>query len=311
MLVARRDPPFHVDAQEAAPTHPGAYQTARAPRLARFVTTIQLMGSLLAVPVGIASAYTFYRANFSPEISCQNLRSGIVAILDKSVDAATRRALVRRDIEAFEKVCGTVDPDAAVAFKALLSVNTTAAPAAAAPVAPKVQRSEVAPKEAARKSEPKPEAVAKQPSTSGIRSAAEPVRRDPNVSDTQWLDAVRQALLSRAPPRSPGATHGQVGAQAPAARPMPAEAASPAPVAVAPAPVVQPRVPTLPPTIAVTPPAAQQQADVDHPVPPESIPELVPPAEAAKPDERGGHSRIGKWISEIPLLGPVVENARQ
>jgi hypothetical protein len=66
----------------------------------------------------------------------------------------------------------------------------------------------------------------------------------------------------------------------------------------------------LPPAIAVAPPAAQQQADVDHPVPPESIPDFVPPAEAAKPDERG-RSRIGKWISEIPLLGPVVENARQ
>ena len=87
--------------------------------LPRFVTAIQLVGSLLAVPIGIASAYSFYRANFSPETTCQNLRSGIVAMLDKSVDAATRRILVRRDVEAFEKTCGTVDPDATAAFKTL------------------------------------------------------------------------------------------------------------------------------------------------------------------------------------------------
>ena len=95
----------------------------RASKLTRFVTAIQLVGSLLAVPIGIASAYSFYRANFSPDTTCQNLRSGIVAMLDKSVDAATRRILVRRDVEAFEKACGTVDPDATAAFKTLLNVR--------------------------------------------------------------------------------------------------------------------------------------------------------------------------------------------
>jgi hypothetical protein len=32
-------------------------------------------------------------------------------------------------------------------------------------------------------------------------------------------------------------------------------------------------------------------------------------ADAAKPEEQG-RSRISKWISTIPLLGPVVDNAR-
>jgi hypothetical protein len=52
--------------------------------------------------------------------------------------------------------------------------------------------------------------------------------------------------------------------------------------------------------------------DIDHPVPPQAIPDSISPSdeEAAKPDEHG-RSRIGKWISSIPLLGPAVDNARQ
>jgi hypothetical protein len=44
-------------------------------------------------------------------------------------------------------------------------------------------------------------------------------------------------------------------------------------------------------------------------VPPESIPDSSPPADAAKPNEQN-RSRFGKWISAIPLLGNVVDNAR-
>ena len=131
MLVARRDPPFHVDAKDAAPPNPHVYPPPRASRTARVVTAMQLIGSLLAVPIGIASAYSFYRANFAPETTCQNLRSGIISLLDKSMDASTRRMLVRRDVEEFEKNCGAVDPDATAAFKSLLAAEKTVAPAAA------------------------------------------------------------------------------------------------------------------------------------------------------------------------------------
>ena len=165
MLVARRDPPFHVDAQDVVRANSGTYPVRKASGLTRFVGVIQMVGSLLAVPVGIASAYSFYRANFSPEITCQSLRSGIVAMLDKSVDAATRRILVRRDVEAFEKACGSVDPDATAAFKTLLSVEKTAAPAATVPTAPKAQRVETVPKEPVRKAEPRSQVPAKQPAT--------------------------------------------------------------------------------------------------------------------------------------------------
>ena len=75
-------------------------------------------------------------------------------------------------------------------------------PAAVAttPTAPKVQHVETLAKEPVRKVEPRPQPVAKQPaaspSTSVATVEAEPARRDPAVSDAQWLDAVRQALVT-------------------------------------------------------------------------------------------------------------------
>jgi hypothetical protein len=367
MPVARREPPLHVDARDAASPHFRGYPTPKASRLARFVTVIQMTGSLLAVPVGIASAYSFYRANFSPETTCQSLRSNIVAMLDKSVDAATRRVLVRRDVEAFEKTCGMVDPDATAAFKTLLAVEKAAAPVAVVPGAPKVQRNETAAKEPVRKAEPRPQAppaptAPKQPVTAAAPAVAEPARRDAAVSDTQWLDAVRQALVTpkgeaqttatvapapdaakpqsvpapvvrpasrdagSTPPAAPAATPGTTPAPAasaarPSATPVPAAPAVTSTIAPAVTPTVAPpkevpapgpsAAPALPPAIPIAPPPAAAQAIDNHPVPPESIPDSTPPASAdtAKPDE-SGRSRIGKWISTIPLLGPVVDNAR-
>ena len=119
MLVAKRDP-FHPGAHDASfrirapPRMPGS----AAPRLARAMSALQIVGTLLAIPVGIGSAYSMYRANFSVEATCQSLRANIVVMLDKSVDASTRHMLVRRDVEAFEHSCGAVDPDATAAFKA-------------------------------------------------------------------------------------------------------------------------------------------------------------------------------------------------
>jgi hypothetical protein len=363
MLVARRDPPFHVDAKDAAPLNPNLYPPPRASRAARIVTAMQLIGSLLAVPVGIASAYSFYRANFAPETTCQNLRSGIISLLDKSVDASTRRMLVRRDVEEFEKNCAAVDPDATAAFKSLLAAEKTAAPAApaAAPAAPKVQRTETAPpKEAVRKPEPRPQVTAKPPATNPAvvtpapvataPAVSEPAKRDPAAADTQWLDAVRQALVTRKPepptpapkPTDPRPTEAKPQPiPAPAVRPVPQEtslppsAVRPVPqdttlpparqmppeTALPPAPVAPPAsvpasaapttAPALPPPIAVAPPTVRQ-VDTDHPVPPEAIPDPVPPADAG--DSKSGEqdrSHASKWISKIPLLGPVIDNARR
>lgn len=276
--------------------------------MVRFVTVIQMIASLLAVPVGIGSAYTFYRANFSPETTCQSLRNGIIAMLDKGVDASTRRILVRRDVESFEKTCAAVDPEATAAFKALLAAEKS--PSVAAAPATKAQPNDAAPKEQVHKAEPRPQATPKQAATNAQAPVAQNVRREPAVSDTQWLDAVRQALVTHQPDARPVESSKSRPMPPPTAPPAAAAASAP-PATATPAPAVAP---TLPPPVAIAPVPAQRNAaqpkDPDHPVPPELIPssETVATTET-KPDE-SGRSRIGKWISAIPLLGPVVDNAR-
>jgi hypothetical protein len=325
MLVARRDPLFHGRARDIAPVNIEANPGSRPPRAVRFVTVIQMIGSLLAVPVGIGSAYTFYRANFSPETTCQSLRSGIIAMLDKGVDASTRRILVRRDVETFEKTCASVDPEATAAFKALLAAEKSPPVAAAAP-ATKAQPNDAAPKEQVHKAEPRPQATPKQATTNTQAPAAQNARREAAVSDTQWLDAVRQALVTHQPDARPVESSKSRPMPQPSARPAqreaepsapsptapPATAAAPAPPATAtPAPAVAP---TLPPPVAIAPAPAQrnvaQPQDPDHPVPPESIPSSETVATTETKTDEAGRSRIGKWISAIPLLGPVVDNAR-
>jgi hypothetical protein len=343
MLVARRDPPFHTDADHPAPLNPNSPPAPRTPKLPRFVMIMQLFGSLVAVLVGIGSGYSFYRSNFSPEATCQTLRSSIIALLDKSVDAAARRVLVRRDIETFERTCAVVDPEATAAFKSLLAAEKTTAPppspAIAAPAAPalppaapkaqrsepaQAQRSEPAPKEPVRKPEPRPQVTAKQPPANSAPAAPEPARRDAAVSDAQWLEAVRQALVTQKPDRRPvEATKPsavtpvtrpvtqETAVQPPAdvrpvARPVTQETPVQPPADVRPAPAAPAVAPALPRPITI-PAAPAQRVDADHPVPPESIPDVSPPAKPSEPDR----SRIGKWISGIPLLGPVLDNGRR
>ena len=190
MLVARRDP-FHPGAHDAAYTHDAA--GGGAPRFARTVSMLQVVGSLLAIPVGLASAYSIYRANFSVETTCQALRANIVSMIDKSVDASTRHMLVRHDVEKFEQSCGAIDPDATAAFKTLLAGDKPAAPVA--------RHVDAAPKESVRKAEPHPPAIAKLPVAAPPSVAATAAPRDPAVSDAQWVDAVRQALLTHRPER--------------------------------------------------------------------------------------------------------------
>jgi hypothetical protein len=295
MLVARRDPPFHADAHDSAPADFAAYPAAPVHRLGRFATVMQLLGSLVAVPVGLASAYSLYHATFSAEASCQSLRAGIVSMLDKSVDAGTRRMLMRGDVVKFEQNCAAVDPDAVAAFKSLLTEEKK--PAATATV---VQHSEPPVKEAERKTEPRPQQAVKQAPAIATPIASDWAHRDPAVSDTQWLDAVRQAM----------AKHKQEEASVDAKRPLTLGAAPhplqvpathPEATATAPALTVAPVAPA--PVIAAAPPA-----DADHPVPPNAIPD-PPEVTAGKPDKHP--SRISRWIARVPLLGPVWDNGQQ
>src|SRR5450755_3589648 len=158
MLVASRDP-----------FHPGAHETSKPPggsRFTRAMSALQIAGTLLAIPVGIGSAYTMYRTNFTVDATCQSLRSNIIALLDKSVDGGTRHKLVRHDVEAFEQTCGGVDPDATAAFKSLLAAEKAPAPAATATAKPVEAKSEPA----VRKAEPRPAIAVKQ--TAAVAPAA-------------------------------------------------------------------------------------------------------------------------------------------
>jgi len=316
MLVARRDS-LPSDAHEAAY---GQDPAAGSPRLARTVSMLQVVGSLLAIPVGLASAYSIYRANFSVETTCQALRGNIISMIDERVDASTRRMLARRDVEKFERTCGAIDPDATAAFKHLLAGEKPAVPAAA----PAAKRAEAPAQEPAYKAELHPQTVAKQPPaelppTSWPTAASERARHDAKLSDAQWLDAVRQALLTHeanrpmteadrmpvAPSAPPPQRPVQHEAVAPVAAPP---VAAPAPVYAPPvaAPTIAPAAPALPPAATVAAPPAPL-ADADHPVPPAAIPSPEQLAAMKSPEHR---SLIGRWIARVPLLGPVWENGR-
>jgi hypothetical protein len=296
MLVARRDPPFHAGESDESLVNHDALAGLRPRRIAHVVTVMQLLGSLLAVPIGLASAYSIYRANFSPETACQTLRAGIISMLDKSVDAGTRRMLVRGDVVKFEQNCAAVDPDAVAAFKTLLTEEKR--PVAAAPV---TQHEQAPVKEAVHKDEPHPQETAKQAPIMNSPIASEWVHHEPAVSDTQWLDAVRQAMARHKQEQASVDANRPLTLGAPP-HPLQAPAAQPQAAAVAPAPVlaVAPVAPA--PVVAATPP------DADHPVPPGAIPDPSDVA-AAKPDKP--RSRIGRLIEHMPLLGTVWENGRQ
>lgn len=308
MLVARRDP-FHPGASDTPYAQDAAGRGT--PRLARTVSMLQVVGSLLAIPVGLASAYSIYHANFSAETTCQGLRADIISMIDKRLDASTRRVLVGHDVEKFEQTCGSIDPDATAAFKALLSNNklatVTAAPVAA-PAARVVEKSQ----EAVPKAEPRSQPVAKIPESAW--PGAERARRDAGVSDTLWLDAVRQALVTQEARRPKAETVNALAAPAapPALRPALREANAPAVVAPAqlqPAPAVAPPLPpaaAIPATTASAPPAPQ--AVPDHPVPPGAIPD---PAEVAAANANDHRSRVRRWIAKIPLMGNVIDNGLQ
>jgi len=283
MLVATREPLPYPGADGGVPAHHIARAGGPTHRLARLMTVLQVAGSLLAIPVGIASGYSVYRANFSPEATCQSLRSNILATLDKGVDASTRRMLVRRDVEAFEKSCGTVDPDAYAAFKTLLAAQPPAATVTAT-TPPQKQ------------AEPHPALATRQPAAESASVAAS--------SDAVWVAAVRRALVTEqheAEPRA-GAATADIAAPPPAVpSPLDIRATIDEP---AHAPMPAANAPALPPATSVTaiPSAAE---NLDHPVPPASIPEAV--AAPAEPAARAhGGLRLGAWIARIPLVGPMI-----
>lgn len=310
MLVARREPMLHSGAQD--PGWPPRHERApgMVPRAARFMTVVQVAGSLVALPAGLATAYSIYRANFSVETTCQNLRTDIVSLIDKKIDAATRRILVRRDVEAFEKTCSGVDPDAGRAFKALLAADKAPAVTPPPPTAAReIVRDTKAAREAAARDEKT--APAKQMPAREAKDAAvkdghakngpvkEPQTKD--VKDTAPKEAARKSASHPAHSDKPSAaaaegadvttsdanwleavrgalvSHPETGAAPPAA---------PAPEAVA----AGPRPPAPPPTFRAPPmtpppqPAALPEPTVAPVLPPATTVPAAPAPEAADPN---------------------------
>lgn len=296
MLVAKRES-FELSAHDRPVPPPSPTGS----RLSRFVGIAQICGALVAVPAGLGSAYTMYKTNFSLEASCQTLRANIVAMLDRSVDAATRRILVRRDVETFEQTCGAVDPDATAAFKVLLAAKTGPAESWEKPAHTTIRRIETAPASKADKvekvekvekiepAEPvKSEAAVSKTKPAPVRAASvAPVQAGAPVSDAAWVAAVRSALVT--PP------------QHSAAAPAVAAVTAPQTLGELPPPQVLPSAPEAAP--ALPPPASVStvstvaaSANPDHPVPPGTIPEL-------QQDTPKKRSRIGEWVGEIPFFG--------
>ena len=230
MLVARRDPPLHSEAADDLRVygHPVRHTS-------RLMTAVQVISTLVAIPVGLASVYSIYRSNFTAEARCETLRGSIISMLDKSADASTLRMLVRRDVVTFETSCGAVDPDAVKAFKALLAAKdapkaepkVVSKPAPAEPSKqvlrePAQKPVEMAkpaapPKAAASAAEAKPAetkpaetkpAEAKPAETKAAETKtaeAKPMRRDAETSDANWINSVREALTHAPAEQEPAA----------------------------------------------------------------------------------------------------------
>jgi len=335
MLTARRDPPFHADAHDRSrPAHNIDLMAGHpASGHSRFMTALQMIGSVLAIPLGLASGYSIYHSNFSTEAQCQNLRTNIVSMLDKNADATTLRMLVRRDVATFETTCGSVDPEAVAAFKNLLASAHPTAPAHPAAPPQKVAHEPARPPHEASKPAPakqvvhehvRPQEAAKPAPAKAVE--AKPIQGDMEMSDAKWVASVRDALIQAPEPRADAVE-------------LPADAPSPAPVQPA-APVHAPRE-TLARPLSSSPPAAEPHAaaapvgephavapalppaasiaeapvpasPADHPVPPAAIPDSAPMPTAPVPtataeSEKPAPSGIRGAIAGIPLLGRLVK----
>ena len=112
------------------------------------VKVLQIAGAALGIPAAAAGTFAAYQSYFSTDVTCQKLRSSIVATLERSVAVETKRSLLRKDVAEFDKVCGEGDPDAKAIFHAVLddthhaaaetprAADAGPAPAAAAVAAP-------------------------------------------------------------------------------------------------------------------------------------------------------------------------------
>lgn len=78
---------------------------------------VQLTAAIVAIPVALAGAFSFYNSQISTEGVCETLRSKVVAVIDRNVPVEVKYALVHRDVDLFEKKCAGIDPDTHTIFR--------------------------------------------------------------------------------------------------------------------------------------------------------------------------------------------------
>jgi hypothetical protein len=192
MLVATRDDGPHTHAV------PYGHAAPRRSLASHFTGAVQLVGSLVGIPLALIGGYSTYHATFSPEGRCQALRANIVSMLDKKTDATTLRLLVQKDVVTFERECGAVDSDAAAAFRNLLAVDKTAVVAHRVTSSAKMEKTEKI-----EKSE-KVEAVMAQPQARADKTEKvekhEPVKREAVKRDAPAREATAKELAVKETP---------------------------------------------------------------------------------------------------------------
>src|SRR5262245_57564693 len=61
------------------------------------VKLLQMTGAALAIPAAAAGTFAAYQNYFSSDVTCQKLRSNIVAVMERNVAPETKRSLLKKD----------------------------------------------------------------------------------------------------------------------------------------------------------------------------------------------------------------------
>ena len=85
------------------------------------VKVLQIAGAALGIPAAAAGSFAAYQNYFSNDATCQKLRTNIVATMERSVAPESKRTLLRKDVNEFDKLCGHGDPDARTIFHAAVT----------------------------------------------------------------------------------------------------------------------------------------------------------------------------------------------
>lgn len=82
---------------------------------------VQLTAALIAIPMGLVGAFSFYTNQISTEGVCDKLRGTLLGIIDRNVPADVKYASMHRDFDQFERKCAHLDPDIHTVFAAAMS----------------------------------------------------------------------------------------------------------------------------------------------------------------------------------------------